>query len=332
MLFEPTTLAALASAMAQAIESYGCSSDELFLRAGLDKTKLEVSGARYPMRSMTRLWELARAETGDPCLGLVVTRYIRPTTLHALGFSWLASPTIGEGLERLVRYGQVVNTAMRVQMHEDGEMCKLVPEATSPVITPSDEAKDAFLAAIVKMCRAMSNEHFAPQLVTFRRDDNGQLDAFVEFFQAPVRFRAPEDSLYFDMESLQAHLPAGNVELAFENDRIAERYLATIDASQVGGKVREILISLLPSGHANEEEVAKNLHRSVSSLQRALKAEGVTYKRILDETRRSLAERYVSEGQYSLSQIAYLLGFSDQGNFSRAFKRWTGHRPTDFRP
>jgi len=97
-----------------------------------------------------------------------------------------SSPTVGEGLERLVRYGQVVNTAMRVQMHEDGEMCKLVPEATSPDITPSDEAKDAFLAAIVKMCRAMSNEHFAPQLVTFRRDDNGQLDAFVEFFQAPV--------------------------------------------------------------------------------------------------------------------------------------------------
>ena len=331
MLFEATTLAATASAMAQAIESYGVSSDELFAEAGLDKSKLAISGARYPMPSMIRLWKLARDRTGDPCLGLVVTQHMRPTMLHALGFSWLASPSILVGLERLARYFKVVNTAARVEIREQNGVCQLLPIVDLHDTRPTDEAIDAFMAGVVKMCRAMSSEHFAPQLVSLKRKDNGQLDTYVKYFQAPVRFGADEDCLYFDAESLERPVPAGNDELAYENDRIAERYLTTIDASQVGGKVRELLISLLPSGNANEEVVARNLHRSVSSLQRALKAEGVTYKQILDETRRSLAEQYVRQRQYSLSEIAYLLGFSDQSNFSRAFKRWTGQRPTEFR-
>ena len=130
---------------------------------------------------------------------------------------------------------------------------------------------------------------------------------------------------------MKQRLPAGNRELAYENDRIAERYLATLNPDQIQDKVREILLTLLPSGDASQEAVARSLHCSVSSLQRQLKAEGASYRRILDETRYALAQQLVRERRYSLSQIAYLLGFSDQANFSRAFKRWTGDTPTDFR-
>ena len=87
----------------------------------------------------------------------------------------------------------------------------------------------------------------------------------------------------------------------------------------------------MPSGKVTQNLVAGQLHRSVSSLQRQLQAEGVSYRQILEDTRRTLATQFVREDDYSLSQIAYLLGFSDQANFSRAFKRWTGETPTGFR-
>jgi AraC-like DNA-binding protein len=91
------------------------------------------------------------------------------------------------------------------------------------------------------------------------------------------------------------------------------------------------LLTLLPSGEATQETVASSLNKSVSTLQRQLKAEGASYRAVLEETRRDLAERLLEEQRYALSQIAYLLGFSDQGNFSRAFKRWTGRSPAAFR-
>jgi len=157
------------------------------------------------------------------------------------------------------------------------------------------------------------------------------MEQYIDTFQAPVLWAKSENALYFDARVLAQPIPAGNEELATETGRIAERYLATLDPERVQDRVRKILLILLPSGEVDQEAVAKTLHRSVSSLQRQLRAEGASYRQILDETRVTLAQQFVREKRYSLGQIAYLLGFSDQANFSRAFKRWTGHTPTQFR-
>ncbi len=331
MLFEPTTLAATVQALIEAVEPYGCDTPALFERAGLDMEAILRPGARYPFSATLRLWHEAREETGDPCLGLAVGRKIRPPALHALGLSWLSSPTLLEGLRRIDRYAHVVNTSMKFQIVESNDNVKFVREANTSDLQPTDEGVDASLAAVINMCRTMSNAHFAPRLITFVHADNGHVDKYIEYFKAPVEFSAEEDALFFDADPVRQPLPAGNRELAYENDRIAERYLATLNPDQVQDKVREILLTLLPSGDASQKTVASNLNRSVSSLQRQLKTEGATYRQILEETREVLAQQLVRERRYSLSQIAYLLGFSDQANFSRAFKRWTGTTPRDFR-
>jgi AraC-like DNA-binding protein len=90
-------------------------------------------------------------------------------------------------------------------------------------------------------------------------------------------------------------------------------------------------VSLLPSGQVSQRLIARNLHRSVSALQKQLKAEGVSFREILDETRAELAQRLVREQDYTLAEITYLLGFADQANFSRAFKRWFGDTPSVYR-
>jgi AraC-like DNA-binding protein len=330
MLFEPTTLAASASALIEAVQLYGCDAQALFRRAGLDMEAVLRPGARYPFSATIRLWRQARKETGDPCLGLTVGQKLRPPAMHALGLSWLSSPTLLEGLHRIDRYAHVANTSLKFHLVEADDQVKFAREPNTSDLQPTDEAVDAGSATIITICRSMSNQHFAPLLVTFVHADNGHLDQYVDFFRAPVKFSASEDALYFDAEALRERLPAGNRELAYENDRITERYLATLNPDQVQDRVREILLTLLPSGDASQQTVAANLNRSVSALQRQLKSEGASYREILEDTRRTLAQQFIRENRYSLSQIAYLLGFSDQANFSRAFKRWTGTTPTDF--
>ena len=331
MLFEPTILAAMASALVEAVKPYGCDPEALFRRAGLDIDAMMRPGARYPFSATLRLWREARKETGDPCLGLTVGQKLRPPALHALGLSWLSSPTLLEGLHRMDRYAHVANSSMKFRLDEAGEQVRFVRERNTSDLQPTDEGVDASLAVVVKMCRTMSDPHFSPLRVTFVHADNGHLDRYIDFFRAPVSFSENEDALYFDSATLRQPLPAGNRELAYENDRITERYLATLNPDQVQDKVREILVTLLPSGDASQRSVAASLNRSVSSLHRQLKTEGANYRQILEEIRHTLAQQFIRERRYSLSQIAYLLGFSDQANFSRAFKRWTGTTPTDFR-
>ena len=96
-------------------------------------------------------------------------------------------------------------------------------------------------------------------------------------------------------------------------------------------QVRSKLVELLPSGECSKEDVAKELYMSVRTLHNKLERLGSSYQQVLDETRRELAEQYMQQRQRSISEVAYLQGFSDCSNFSRAFKRCTGESPSQFR-
>ena len=110
-------------------------------------------------------------------------------------------------------------------------------------------------------------------------------------------------------------------------DQVAERYVAALQAQPVAANVRDMLVQLLPTGEAGQETVARRLNRSLSILQRQLQAEGLSYRQVIDQTRHSLARAYLGDKRFSQAEIAYLLGFSDQSSFSRAYRRWTGQSP-----
>jgi len=152
-------------------------------------------------------------------------------------------------------------------------------------------------------------------------------EAYREALGAPIRFNADVGILHFDKATMRAPLPHGTPDIAMATDRIAEQYIETLDPHKVASQVRRLLIDLLPSGKADQELVSSRLNRSTSTLQRQLQAEGMTYRDVLESTQRSLAKTYLRDKKHSHAQIAYLLGFSEQSNFSRAFKRWTSMSP-----
>lgn len=332
MTAEPTTYSGVARLIAETLEThYGVRPDPLFRQAGLDPAAMSAGDFRYPTEKMGLVWEAAEAVTGDPCFGLVVGLNVRPTTFHALGFSWLASATMLGALRRLRRFYRVIANVpadINIESIDDGYELDLV--FPDPRYGPLPIAMDAFLASIVKLCRTATNEHFHPLKVTLLREDPGRADDYIKAFAAPVQFSQNQDSLFFDKELLQAPLPGKNLELARETDRILDRYLEALEPDQVSSEVKHLLLRLLPSGNASQQTVASRMNRSTSTLQRQLRAEGTNYREICDVTRKSLAEQYVRDGEYTLGEIAYQLGFTDQSNFSRAFKRWTGVSPGDF--
>ena len=125
-------------------------------------------------------------------------------------------------------------------------------------------------------------------------------------------------------------LATANPELARVNDQIVTDYLAKLDRNDVTMRVKSKLIERLPSGQVSEEGIASSINVSQRSLQRKLKEQGMSFTQLLENTRRELSMQYVRNPQHSLNEVAFLLGFAEPSNFSRAFKRWNGATPSDF--
>ena len=128
-----TTISSVAIALHRALDSYGCDADVLFERAGLDREKLRNPNSGYPVKLMTQFWELCIQATGDPCFGLTVGTHWHPTTLHALGYSWMASSTLKNAMLRLERYFRIVSDAGTVKLEETSNDFQLIVYRIDPL-------------------------------------------------------------------------------------------------------------------------------------------------------------------------------------------------------
>lgn len=200
-----------------------------------------------------------------------------------------------------------------------------------PGVVPADQAYDAFMANTVRMARTLAQKPLDPLRVELTRRAPGCAARYQELYRCEVVFEAPANRLWFAAVLLDERLPAANAQLARMNDQIATEYLARFDKSQMALRVRDQLIKRLPSGEPPQRDIAVKLCLSLRQLQRRLQEEGTSFSLVLEETRRELAQQYLRQSGLSLGEITYLLGFRDQSNFTRAFKRWSGVTPGDFR-
>jgi len=332
MLYEPTTLATVARLIGETLaREYGIDPAPILEQAGIDVGAFKRPGSRVPLSKMTRLWDLAVFITGDQQFGMRVGARAEPGDFYVLGHAWLASATLKGALERLARYGHVLSTAIaRIDIRTEADCIVLVESAKDPTVVVHRTADEAGIVAFFKLCQIIKREPVRPFKVELVFPEESARRYLDEFLECPVSYDNPEERFYFSREVFEAALPGYIPDVLDSTSRIAERYLATLDSSKVATEVRQLLIQMLPSGKADQDTIASRLYRSTSTLQRQLTSEGTNYRDILESTRRSLAEQYLRDGGYTQAEIAFMVGFSDQSNFARAFKRWTGMSPGQF--
>jgi AraC-like DNA-binding protein len=327
-----TTISSWARLIWDALESYRIDAEAVFQEAGLDAELLRDPNSRYKTRSMARLWAAAQEASGDPCFGLTVAEQWRPTSWHGLGFAWLASGTVDEALRRLVRYSAVLSTAADFSLVETETSLDLVlgvqPGAAAEV---NAIATGAVAANVVHMCRYIAGADFAPRQVALPYDIDGCRQRFREFFRAPVAYDTTELVISMDPVAVHEPLSTANAELAYVNEKVVRDYLAQLSGTPTVMRVRARLIDGLSSGPVPAAVIANELNMSPRTLQRKLQEEGTSYSEVLSETRQTFALRLIQDRELSLSDITYLLGFSEVSSFSRSFKSWTGKSPRDWR-
>jgi len=324
-----STLATWSATILRALEARGIDSAPLARRAGIDPTALGPD-ARVPRQALNRLWALAVEATGNPAFGLEAARHTAQTTFHALGYAVLASETLKEALERVVRYRRLIGDVLRLHLTDVGDRYRFEIDVSGEAGVPW-QAVDAVAAISVRQARLLHGARTCnPLRVELMHPAPADPTPYRQMFRAPVRFGASTNALEFTRADIEDRLSAANAELARSNDEVLVRYLARLDGTRLANRVQQALLDVLPDGAPSKTAIARSLGMSARNLQRHLADEGTSFKALLDDARISLARSYVAEARLSVTEIAFVLGFADTSTFSRAFKRWTGASPRDY--
>ena len=312
------------------LEYYRIDPQPLFMEMGINPELLQQSGMRYKLNSIKNLWQRAAEIIDDPCFGLKAAELWHPSNFSALGYAMLASHSIRTALERMDRYYRVISDEKMLELTdtEDGLNLTL---AFSNRLHDIPDRNIALLAVILSICRTNYAEELAPLSVTFTHPEPSCSAKFFEYFKCPVFFEASANSLILSLKSVDEILLSSNPKLADLNDQVMIEYLAELDQNNLKQRVKAAILDQLPSGNVTDESVSRDLYMSVRKLQRLLESVGTTFYTLLNETREDLSKKFLRDQNTSITEIAYLLGFSENSAFSRAFKRWTGVSPSQYR-
>jgi len=315
----------------RALEARGVDAAALLREAGCDPALFQNPEARIRTDVAQRIFELAERETGDPCFGLDVGQQVRGVALHAVGYAWLASATLLDAMQRLVRATRVLADVWRAELRDEpGGVRFVVGYLPARPVRPYSR-QDAVLAGIVKLCRITYGDAFAPLEATVQREAPACAQRFADWFRAPIVWGAPSVSILCRRDDLERPLATTNPGVALASDKLVADYLARLDRGDVIAQVKRQLLGDFPAGTPTQGAVARAIGLSARTLHRRLAEAGTSFEKLLDETRRELAAEYIRRTDYSVGEVAYLLGFAETSSFNRAFRRWNGRSPSEFR-
>jgi AraC-like DNA-binding protein len=323
--FAPTT-----SLLWKYLESIDINPEPLYKKAGIKPELLLNPNARININQVDALWEQAAEIIEDPCFAIDMAEFWHPSHMGALGYAWLASSTLRQGFNRAVRYIHVVTEDLNLDVADTPVGFKISIDLEDSIFT-LPQHHDLVLSIIMHMCRFNFGEELIPTEVKLAHPEPACSKKITDYFRTGVQFDAEQTSLAVARAEVDRVLPSGNKQIALMHDEMLMRYLVEIKKGDIVQQVQSIILENLPDGQVTDRLVASELNLSERSMQRRLKEHKTTFRFLLDGVREMVAKQYIENPMNRMSDIAFLLGFSEQSAFSRAFKKWTGKSPVEYR-
>ena len=325
-----TTVASYVQAFASALEARGIDPQSVFNEAGIEVLTSSDPLKRISEIAVGRLFAASVKATDDPYFGIAVGERMQPGNLHALGFGLLSSSSLRDFYTRICNYYRVVSQSADFHCFDMEGQAILAASNIGPAVCY--ETQDAWVTMMVRFLRFLYQQPLDPLWIELTRPEPERgPQPYLDYFNCPVRFGCEEDRIAMDGSIMDDPLPGASPDMAQYNDQIVMQYLEQMDRSDVVNRVRRYIIEDLASGTLSKQAVADKMHMSARNLQLKLAAENTTFQDTLDSTRKNLATGYMQQSHLTITEIAYLLGFSDASNFTRAVRRWFGLSPRDYR-
>jgi len=339
----PTVAAGFPRAFLDFAASRGANRQTLLERSRIRPDELDEQDDRVPLASYVALLKAGGELCNEPALALLFGEEVRMPDVSIVGLIGATVGSAEEGRRQVNRYARLMfdeddgSASDRVEFVREKE--DVWVKFTSPVYAENPLITESGFARAVCGMRAMFEAERVPvpqpvpKAIHFTHREPCYRAEYDRVFGVPLVFGSHMNAFLMGGEFLSLSLPRKNPYLSRLLTAHAEGLLEKLEGSKsTRGRVESLLAPTLHTGAAKVDAVAKELGVSRQTLFRRLKAEGVTFEKVLDELRRKLALQYLVAKKVSVNETAYLLGFSDSAAFSRAFTRWTGRSPRMMRP
>ncbi len=265
-------------------------------------------------------------------LPLRVGPLMRPDDYGALGLAWKSAPTIRSSLERVERYCRLWTDNLTYEICDRDDGVDFIVHRFGERRLGMRFSNEATLASATSLIRQTSSPRFRPRTVFMKHAAPKSISAHERYFGCPVLFDSDRDALSISSEVISRpnHLADDGISRFLISHLEAEIESLETEIPVEALVEREISRSL-SEGVPRMSYVARRLAMSERTLHRRLSERGFSFRTTVEEARRHVAENLLRESRYSLTEVAFLTGFSEQSAFNRAFKRWTGLTPTAFR-
>jgi AraC-like DNA-binding protein len=305
---------------------------DTFLRSlDIDPATVKSPDEYIPVETYLRIQDSAAEYIHDPYFGLHMGEYAEAGSWSILGYVMMNCKTLGEAFEKSGKYSRVIGNMIEGKARVKFKKVQMVLFTPPHLPKMSRHCYESTLSSSVRMMRLLSGVQVNPLEVTFVYPEPESTAEYERIFCCPVKFGQKENSMTLDWSIGSLPVRMANPSLLEHFEKYAQDFIAQMERNDEHTRaVTKIILSRLDDEDLTIQKVAKEMSVSVRTLQNHLEAEGVVFSDLLRDIRERLAKKYLHEN-YTVEQITYLLGFSEPSVFRKAFKKWSGLTPKEYR-
>jgi AraC-like DNA-binding protein len=317
--------------VAETLRQRGIDATEVVSSVGIAPGDLSDPECRVSIYDFNELMRLCVELTGDEAIGLYCAEAMQPQALHGLGLGWLASDTVYDGLRRLVRFSKLVSSVAELHLEEQDDLVNLHLQRVMEPENYVYAGRDFGISMVARMCALNLGQYLTPVRIEIERPAPKEPDRWESMLGTHVIFESERSCMSWSRADIEHQIITGDPALARVNDEQAEALINSYINDSLSRQVVDKIVQRLPDGPPGQDRIAGDLCMSSRTLQRKLKEEGANFSELLQDCRMQLAKKYLRQGKKSVVETSYTLGFAEPSTFSRAFKRWTGQTPAQYR-
>lgn len=313
----------------KAMNSIGMDANEVYRKSGIDPEVILDPDARVPHNIFPKYWDAIKEVSGNKDIGLILGEHSYRAAINIGIMLLMTSATFGEGLERFLRYKQVMDSSYRWQLNVGEELGK-----SSLCFDLSDfmipERMECIAVFFIGLFNWITDNKFRPSHICFIHPKPDSLAEHRRILGCELSFGQPNNTIIFDTYLLDTPSSHASSDLCSLHEEFAKKIVRKVSGAEIISKVYRELSTVLEHGPRDLNSISERMGMDPVCLQEKLRKAGVTFNNILDTLRRDHATAMLSEGNFSIREIVYLAGYSEPANFYRAFKRWEGMTPAEY--
>jgi AraC-like DNA-binding protein len=310
----------------------GIGRDSFCSAADLAPEILKNPDSKISMAKLDDIFQTAQLMTNDEFLGLHMGETITRPFSHIIGHLMMNCETMAHALNIFCKFQKLIDETTQTTFYEEDDCTVIESVIHDKSIRMLRQVAEYKISGTYSYAKLLTAKTIRLIRIDFEHKAPSIQKEYERIFGCRLHFNQRRNALVIDSECLSFPILEPNSKLLEILETYAKDMLKAANASDTyTQETTRLLISMMPGSLPNINEIAKKQAISVRKLQIKLKEEGTGYRKLLDDVRKAMAIKYLTNNTISIGEISYVLGFSEPSAFHRAFKRWTQRTPETFR-